>query len=115
VTRVGDHDSVPPRTDPHNAPPATLRHSLQHPLAWRSGPTTTCSRHTSRTQDHRNLTTPTAATTGGDYLGKESGFSADTSTATTQRGDHGIHVGLDACNLTPVAIDIIAQILNEPN
>jgi calcineurin-like phosphoesterase family protein len=34
--------------------------------------------------------------------------------STTQRGDHGIHVGLDACNLTPVCINVIAQILNEP-
>jgi calcineurin-like phosphoesterase family protein len=34
---------------------------------------------------------------------------------TTKRGDHGIHVGLDAWDLTPVSIDIIAQILNEPN
>jgi hypothetical protein len=38
-------------------------------------------RHTSRTQDHGNLTTPAVATTGGDYPGWEWGFSADTSTA----------------------------------
>ena len=50
---------------------------------WRgaSGPTTTCSRHTSGTQDHGNLTTSTVATSGGDYPGWEWGFSADTSTA----------------------------------
>ena len=35
--------------------------------------------------------------------------------STTHRGDHGIHVDLNACNLTPVSIDIIAQILSEPN
>ena len=33
----------------------------------------------------------------------------------THRGDHGIHVDLNACNLTPVSIDTIAQILDEPN
>lgn len=33
----------------------------------------------------------------------------------THRGDHGIHVDLNARNLTPVSIDIIAQILDEPN
>jgi hypothetical protein len=35
--------------------------------------------------------------------------------ASPHRADNGIHVGLDAWNLTPVFIDIIARMLNEPN
>jgi calcineurin-like phosphoesterase family protein len=33
----------------------------------------------------------------------------------THRRDHGIHVDLNACNLTPFSIDTNAQILDEPN
>jgi hypothetical protein len=72
-----------------------------------------CSCHTSRTQDHRTLTAPTVVTTSGDYPSWE--LVHRYTRRTTQGGDHGIHVGLDAWNPTPVSINNIAQILNEPN
>ena len=53
-------------------------------------------------------------TSSGDYPSWEGFLHGDTH-STTQRGDQANHVGIDAWNLTPVCIDIIAQILNEPN